>query len=106
MGTQELLQELADVLSEERAAALRADVDRLESIQEQKRELIGRAKDQNVTDRPSFHALSEMARSNVALIRRLVSYYRALVGDEAAPSYGADGKSASGPPILARRGVL
>ncbi len=102
----EVLRELSELLGEERAAALRADVDALESIQPRKQALIDRARDEEFLERPSFRCLAEMARSNVALIQRLVVYYRALAGEEQGARYGADGKSSSGPPVVHARGVL
>lgn len=105
MGGDSILQELSELLCQERAAALRADVGALEEIQPHKQDLIDRAKEADVVDRPSYRALADMARSNVALIQRLVTYYRALAGEPGGASYGADGQSA-GPPIVHQRGVL
>lgn len=106
MRGESILQELSELLCQERAAALRADVDALEKIQPNKQDLINLAKEAQVVDRPSYRALADMARSNVALIQRLVTYYRALAGEPSGNnSYGADGQSA-GPPVSHARGVL
>lgn len=96
--------ELADLLTEERAAALSADFDALEALQEKKREVLDRIAEHGPKEGPEFRRLGEVARANVGLIRHLVVLTRALTGADAA-GYGADGKERSNGAPRNRRGV-
>lgn len=104
----DLLQNLEELLTHERQAAIDADVERLEALQEEKRALFDRARDAGGLEGPRFRRLSEMARANVGLMRQLVLVHRALAGvDQAGGGYGADGRTQDPPdgPRLTR-GVL
>lgn len=97
---------LADLLRRERAAALQADVEALEVLQEEKRELLARVEREGGIDGPTFEHLAEVAKANLVLIRQLVALHRALAG-LAPGGYGADGREQSAfPPPSVRRGVL
>ncbi|MFK7988966.1 MAG: hypothetical protein AB8I08_23310 [Sandaracinaceae bacterium] len=94
---------LADLLARERAAALDADLDALEAIQDEKRALFEEVG--SFTDGPAFQHLSQVARANVGLIRQLVALHRALAGvDAVGGGYGSDGREQYGArPAFVRR---
>jgi hypothetical protein len=85
----EVVLEFAKVLESERGFALRADVDGLVAIQEEKRALLEKlqASGAPTTDTAS---LREQALANVQLIRHLVVCLQGLVAP-AGPTYTAGG---------------
>lgn len=96
--------ELKQLLHEEREAALRADLDSLQEVQERKRQLLDQVAREE--DSPSVDpALASMARANLTLMRRLVGLQRALSGVDA-PGYDAGGKAAPGAQPRTARGSL
>ena len=98
------IRELSDLLSRERAAALAADLDALETLQIEKRVLLDRGIDTN--DR-AYPSLMRVARANVGLIRQLAALHRALAGIDTSPSYGSDGREHDSiPPPSFTRAVL
>lgn len=101
--TSEGARALADLLAEERAAALGADLERLEAIQVEKRALFDAVG--SFAEDPAFQHLSQVARANVGLIRQLVALHRALAGvDAVGGGYGADGREQLGlRPAFVRR---
>jgi hypothetical protein len=96
---------LAELLDDERAAALAADVDRLLALQAEKQRAVDAVLSEHAGSFPA-HAgrLADVARENLLLLRHLVSCLRSLVGEET-PTYGHVGQSA---PSAApwRRGAL
>lgn len=99
-----VIRRLAELLAREREAAIVADIDLLEVLQDEKRELLDLAYAEE-TDEPALHHLAEMARANVVLIRQLVTLHRALAGIDAVPGYGADGRERTSPhgAVITRR---
>lgn len=84
-----LIAEFDKVLEDERAFALRADVDGLASIQEEKRAALARLLDSGVPASETY-ALREKALSNVQLIRHLVACLQGLSASTG-PTYDASG---------------
>mgnify|MGYP003952364721 CR=1 FL=1 len=85
-------EDLISLLEEELEAACDADVDRLFSLQEQKVTCLAELSDQD-TPRALLVALREQARSNIRLIRHLVTCYRGIVQPEDQSSYNAHGST-------------
>jgi hypothetical protein len=94
---------LSELLAEERTAALGADLETLEALQERKRALLDRAQ---AAGEPVDPRLAEMARANIALIRRLAALQLALAGVDETSGYDAGGHSTSSPLLRRARGVL
>ncbi|MGF1465929.1 MAG: hypothetical protein ACFCGT_07325 [Sandaracinaceae bacterium] len=92
------------LLDEERQAALTADVDTLELLQDRKRALLDVAR---AADPAALAALAPRARANVALMRQLVATQRALLGLEPGlASYRPDGQPEVPAAPRTSRGVL
>jgi hypothetical protein len=77
------------LLHRERAAAIAADLDALESIAIEKQEALDELTDDTIDDELLDRIVTQ-ARSNGRLLRHLVDLHRALVGG-AEPVYGARG---------------
>jgi len=90
----ELVAEFAKVLESEREFALRADVDGLSAIQEEKRVLLERLLESGVSPEETSH-LREKAFANVQLIRHLVVCLQGLSAP-ASPTYTAGGGRSMG----------
>lgn len=84
-----LIAEFDKVLDDERALALRADVDGLASIQEEKRVVLARLIDSGVSASETS-PLREKALANVQLIRHLVACLQGLSASTG-PTYDASG---------------
>ncbi len=99
----DLARAMETLLARERASALRADVEDLELVQEDKRALLDRAAREGGFAPGVLEELGDRARANVGLIRQLVSLHRALAG--LSPSgYRPDGRQRdTEPPLLSRR---
>ena len=89
------VQAFKDALETERNAALRADFDRLLTVQEEKRALLEQVRASATPEMAG--ELAELARKNLALLRHLLSCVRGYLGLDAEPSYGAKGQSLDGP---------
>lgn len=85
-----LAHELARLLDAERQAAVSADVDRLISLQWEKRVVIDQMRAAGEPARPPAE-LAERARGNLALMRHLVRCLRALAEPDGAATYTAAG---------------
>lgn len=98
----EAVTEFARLLESERMHALRADVDALVAIQEEKRAALEKLLASGAPETET-RRLREKALSNVQLIRHLVACLQGLSAPES-PTYNADGGRASVPPrrILGR----
>ncbi len=102
-----LIREFEELLERERQAALNADVALLTEVQSVKQAFFDRIADEDLSRSPAYDALVERARSNVALIRQLVTLLRILSGtDDGAVAYGANGQATVAPNHHFRRGVL
>lgn len=101
-------QRLAELLQEERDAALAADVDTLERLQEDKRALLDEVREIEGAASETWQSLGQRARANVLLMRQMVAFQRALLGlDSGGAGYGASGEPAMpAGPATTRRGVL
>lgn len=99
---------LAMLLEQERNAALSADVETLEALQEAKEALLAEVSARGSVDKVAYQRLAGTARSNLALLRQLVVFQRALLGlQEKGAGYGATGRPAAPKePLITRRGVL
>jgi len=85
----DVVAEFAQVLASERLLALHADVDALETLQEEKREVLTRLL---ASDAPpeETQTLREQALANIQLIRHLVVCLQGLSAPEAS-TYTAEG---------------
>ena len=92
------------LLVEERKAALRADVDALAALQEQKRALLDAVKSSPEAARHAPQLLLN-AENNLRLIRQLVSCLRLSLGVEEDPTYTSRGVRSISPEGVSR-GVL
>jgi hypothetical protein len=86
-------QAFAALLADERQAAIRADFDALLRIQDEKRALLAQLKQHASPELVS--ELAERARTNLGLMRHLVSCLRGHLGIDAEPTYTARGQAAS-----------
>ncbi|HJL19624.1 MAG TPA: hypothetical protein RMH99_28430 [Sandaracinaceae bacterium LLY-WYZ-13_1] len=103
----DVVRDLSDLLDRERAAALRADVEALEALQDDKRALLERARGADVSaNDPALVRLAATARANIALIRQLATLQRALLGLDASGGYGAHGEEVAPHAPRLARGVL
>ena len=101
----DLARALSDLLARERQAALHADVEALETLQTEKRQLLDEAERTGALETPAFDQLARVARSNLGLIRQLVSLHRALAGLPPA-AYGANGRrTVSADPMIVRKAL-
>lgn len=82
--------EFTKVLDAERAIALRADVDALGAIQQEKRVLLDKLLAANVPA-PECDALRKKALANIQLIRHLVACLQGLSSPSDSPTYNAGG---------------
>jgi hypothetical protein len=85
-----LVTTLADVLHEERLAALRADVGRLVALQDDKRAALDAVR-AAALPAEDLAPLAETARENLSLMRQLVTCLRGMAGEEP-PTYGRSGQ--------------
>ncbi|MDB4973016.1 MAG: hypothetical protein JWN48_1357 [Myxococcaceae bacterium] len=92
----EVVVEFEKALDHERALALRADVDGLASIQEDKRALLDQLLASGAGEQET-QRLREKALANVQLIRHLVACLQGLSAP-AGPTYNAGGARPSGIP--------
>jgi hypothetical protein len=76
MDREEAASQLARLLEEERAAALAADLPRLEALQDPKQRAVDALSGAPVV---AVEALASRARENVTLIRQLVELHRSLL---------------------------
>lgn len=88
----DVVQEFAAILENERVYALRADVDALGSIQEEKRALLDKLCASGVPEAESAK-LREMALANVQLIRHLVACLQGLIAPESSTYTAGGGRS-------------
>jgi hypothetical protein len=94
------LRALNDVLAQERHAAARADVDRLLILQDDKRVALEAVRALKLPP-AELAQVAEAARSNLVLLRQLVSCLRAMAGHEP-PTYGPSGSTADDGPRTLR----
>ena len=85
----EAVLQFAKILEDERGFALRADIDALSAIQEQKRTVLSELLTSEVPEEERTR-LRELALANVQLIRHLVACLQGLISPEAA-TYTAGG---------------
>lgn len=88
----DMVAELTKVLDAERAVALRADVDALGAIQQEKRVLLDKLLAANVPI-PECDELRKKALANVQLIRHLVACLKGISSPDDTPTYNAGGAS-------------
>lgn len=81
---------MADLLEQEHAAALRADVQALAEIQDEKRGAVERLRASNPSN-DIITALEAATQRNIALIRHLVRCLRAVTVEPAELAYSAAG---------------
>ena len=96
--------EFSQLLEREREAALRADVDGLTLLQEQKRILLDRVKRGELSGAIPDE-LVQRAHENIVLIRNLVTCFRGCLGGEIEATYTSRGL-VSVAPDGSSRGVL
>lgn len=83
------LERIANLLVEERAAAIAADLDALERIQHEKRAALDEMEREEHIDESARSKVIEQARANTRLLRQLADLHRALVDHSVAQTYGA-----------------
>jgi hypothetical protein len=87
---QEAAEEFSALLDRERQAALRADVEALAALQEEKRGWLTRVKNGELEGSIAEELIAR-AHGNVGLIRNLVICLRGVLGGDTEPTYTAKG---------------
>jgi hypothetical protein len=101
----ELVRSLEELLHHERRLALKADLEGIEKVQEEKRVVLDRLREEADEEAMAeVRRLGAFAQENLGLLRQLLAMLRALAGVGTA-TYGANGREVLDSPA-AERGVL